>query len=125
MRKLAIFLYVVSMAVVLSGCVLTATSGNHPRSQTQHRGYGPPPHAPAHGYRHKHEHGVTLQFDSGIGAYVVLGHAGIYFHNGLYLRRHARGHWQSAKHYRGPWQRSAARDVPAKLDRKMRQGHRR
>ena len=28
--------------------------------------HGPPPHAPAHGYRHK-QHGVELVYDSGRG----------------------------------------------------------
>ena len=36
-----------------------------------HRGYGPPPHAPAYGYRHHHQ-GARLAFDSKLGVYVVL-----------------------------------------------------
>ncbi|MFQ5585276.1 MAG: hypothetical protein ACE5GF_00390, partial [Thermodesulfobacteriota bacterium] len=43
--------------------------------------HGPPPHAPAHGYRHKHRHGVELMFDGGLGVYIAVGLSGIYFHN--------------------------------------------
>lgn len=122
MKRVSAFLYFVSAAFLLSGCLLTATGSHHPRGQQtkvkSHR-QGPPPHAPAHGYRHRHQ-GVVLSFDTGIGAYVVIGHPGIYFYDGNYLRRHVRGHWLSSRHYSGPWQNSNARDVPAKLERKMR-----
>ena len=47
---------------------------------------GPPPHAPAHGYRHKHEHGVELVFDSQLGVYVVVGWKDHFFSAGRYYR---------------------------------------
>ena len=121
--RFSMLLFLVSLAVALSGCILTATGSHHPRSnQSKAKQYrqGPPPHAPAHGYRHKHEHGVVLSFDTGIGAYLVIGHPGIYFYDDHYLRRHVRGHWLSSRHYSGPWHNSTAGDVPVKLKRKKR-----
>lgn len=51
---------------------------------------GPPPHAPAHGYRRKQRsHGggeVDLVFDAGLGVYVVVGVPNRYFWDGYYLR---------------------------------------
>ena len=47
---------------------------------------GPPPHAPAHGYRRKNPDGIEVVFDVGVGVYVVLGHDGIYWDGGRYLR---------------------------------------
>lgn len=63
---------------------------------------GPPPHAPAHGYRHKRRHdGVELVFDSGRGVYVVVGLHDHYFHADRYYRL-AGGAWQvSARIDRG------------------------
>ena len=53
------------------------------------RHHGPPPHAPAHGYRHKHQYqGQDLEFvfDSGLGVYIVVGIPDRYYWNGYYLR---------------------------------------
>ncbi|MEE9551944.1 MAG: hypothetical protein V3V89_02760, partial [Gammaproteobacteria bacterium] len=66
-------------ALTLSGCGVVKVHDDHDR------GYGPPPHAPAHGYRHKH-HGHDLEFDSHLGVYVVVGLASVYFLDGLYYK---------------------------------------
>lgn len=126
MKRLPALICLASLALVLSGCVALATGGHHPRSEarSQPAGYGPPPHAPAHGYRHKYERGLVLQFDSGIGVYLVLGHPGIYFYDGFYLRRHTAGHWLSSRHYTGPWKRRAAGDVPPRLEKRTRERRR-
>ena len=50
---------------------------------------GPPPHAPAHGYRHKQRNqgqDLDLVFDSNLGVYVVLSVPNHYYWNGYYLR---------------------------------------
>jgi hypothetical protein len=50
-------------------------------------GHGPPPHAPAHGYRHKHKaKGVDLVYDSGHGVYVVVGFPDHYYCDGRFFR---------------------------------------
>ncbi len=56
-------------------------------------GHGPPPWAPAHGYRRNHQRAyqhrdatVDLAFDSGLGVYVVVGLPNYYYWDGFYLR---------------------------------------
>lgn len=46
---------------------------------------GPPPWAPAHGYRHK-QPGPELVFDPQIGVYVVVGFPDVYFYDDHYFR---------------------------------------
>ncbi len=75
---------------------------------------GPPPHAPAHGYRHKNQQGVELQFDSGLGVYIVAEMPGIYFHNGLYMQM-SDGQWRTSLNINGPWQPEVNGRVPSKL----------
>ena len=61
-----------------------------------HEAGGPPPHAPAHGYRRKQhieQQDVELVFDSGLGVYVVVGFPGVYFHADHYFR-YAGTSWQ-------------------------------
>jgi hypothetical protein len=76
---------------------------------------GPPSHAPAHGYRHKHQHGVELEYDSGIDAYLVIEFPGTYFHNGLYSRFSPEEHWLVAVNLNGPWRIPKEREIPLKL----------
>ncbi len=67
---------------------------------------GPPPHAPAHGYRHKlATHGLELVFDTELGAYAVVGHPGHFFHAGRYYRRVVSGRNGSVWHVTGSFGR--------------------
>lgn len=50
------------------------------------RGFGPPAHAPAYGYRNKVVYGYTLDFDPGFGLYIVVGLADCYYHEGHFYR---------------------------------------
>lgn len=109
--------------VLLSGCgwvkhwEVGASSSRPPKGGAKvkkSKGHGPPPHAPAHGYRHKHEQGVELQYDSGVGAYAAVGLQGVYFNNDLYLRI-VGGYWQASVHFGGPWRVAAPHEVPEKL----------
>jgi len=64
--------------------------------------HGPPPHAPAHGYRHKYE-GVELVYDSGRGVYVVVDFPLHFYFDGRYYRcREPR--WEVGVHIDGPWE---------------------
>ena len=66
---------------------------------------GPPPHAPAHGYRHKHvSHGssVDLVFDSGLGVYVVVGWPDHYWRDDHYYRW-VDGTWMVSVKLDGGW----------------------
>ncbi len=64
--------------------------------------HGPPPHAPAHGYRHK-QHGVELVYDSGRGVYVVVDLPNHYYFNGRYYRR-GEVQWEAGVNIDGPWE---------------------
>jgi len=76
---------------------------------------GPPAHAPAHGYRRKFQQdGVSLQFESGLGVYVVVDLADVFFSDGRYLRFDGRD-WFSSRQPRGGWVRIALDDLPQGL----------
>ncbi len=120
----AVWVMVVGGAVsstLASGLDINATiniplSGEEVASESGRKN-GPPPHAPAHGYRHKNADGVTLEFDSGLGVYVALGFNDIFFTDDHYLRTHD-GQWQVAFTANGPWREAAKGDVPEKLKTK-------
>ena len=105
MRRVLVSLLVT--AVTLSGCLVV------PVSQSSHKGHGPPPHAPAHGYRHHHQ-GAKLAFDSKLGVYVVAGHVDRFYSDGHFLRLHA-GSWQVSASLRGPWSPYPSGSVPRGL----------
>ncbi len=78
---------------------------------------GPPPHAPAHGYRHKHEGKVDMTYDSGLGVYIVAGAKDCYFHDDHYLRL-AKAGWEVSFSLAGPWQSAATKSLPPGLAKK-------
>jgi hypothetical protein len=76
---------------------------------------GPPPHAPAHGYRHKVDHdGVDLVFDSGLGVYVVVDLVDVFWHDGRYYRCEE-GIWWISPRPRDGGVEVAIRDLPSSL----------
>jgi len=84
-------------------------------------GHGPPPWAPAHGYRHKqyrayqsHEGTVDLVFDSGLGVYAVVGFPNYYWWNGSYLRISS-GQWMTATYLDAAWAPCPDERVPSRL----------
>ena len=87
----------------------------------QGRRRGPPPRAPAHGYRHKHSNGAELIFDGDLGAYLVAGLVGHFFSNGLFYR-HLNGSWTASAGLGGPWTRLSAGAVPGGLLKKFLKG---
>lgn len=113
----------VALAFILCSSITIGCSGVNKRGViVKHKGHGPPPHVPAHGYRHKHQHGVELEYDSGLGLYIVVEMRGVYFHNGLYIRL-SDGHWTVAAHFNGPWRAAAKGEVPSKLEKAKGRGH--
>jgi hypothetical protein len=71
---------------------------------------GPPPHAPAHGYRHKHRD-CELVYDSGLELYVVVGRSGRYYQDGRFYRH--RGHqWLTSESLNGPWKEAHKAALP-------------
>ena len=89
---------------------------------------GPPPWAPAHGYRRNHASGVTLVYDTGLGAYVVAGMPGYYYIDDRFYRS-VTGAWQISVQLDGPWQSVGGRGLPPGLAKKggyaVPPGHRR
>jgi len=84
----------------------------HRRYNRHHRN-SPPSHAPAHGYRQHHDD-VDMIFDSGIGAYIVLGFDNLFFFNSNYMRFYD-GYWHYSARHNGRWHRANDRHVPHKL----------
>jgi len=106
-------LFLVLLTLGLSACVERA--GVRYDSSPQYTKNGPPPHAPAHGYRHKH-HKHDMIYDSRVGAYIVVGWTEHYFNNDLYFRFRD-GHWEfnvDIDNDRG-WKHADDRDVPYSL----------
>ena len=88
------------------GCVHVHEDGDARR--------GPPPHAPAHGYRH-HQGSVDLRWDAHLGVYVVIGHPHHFFHDGRYYRRVGE-HWERCGGWKkANWRTVDAAELPASL----------
>jgi hypothetical protein len=77
---------------------------------------GPPPHAPAHGYRHKHRN-RDLVYDANIGVYVVVGLPDVWFLDGSYFRWYGE-RWEMGVSVDGPWRVARESAVPFKLREK-------
>lgn len=113
---LCLTLIVVSLS--LTSCSRTVrqkkTSQCPPATETVVTKKGPPPHAPAHGYRHKHGN-VILVYQSNLGVYAVDGHKNYYFHEGDYYRLR-KGEWQMSVYFEGPWRRASEFELPSGLN---------
>jgi hypothetical protein len=101
------------IVVTVVGCqeiVLAPRASEHVAARKS----GPPSHAPAHGYRHKHQNGSEMLFDSHLGVYIVKGTTNIYFHDGWFVRISS-GIWQVSATLDGQWKTRSANWVPAGL----------
>ena len=74
-----------------------------PAPQQVSRGHGPPPHAPAHGYRAKTRQGVEVVFDRELGVFIVVGLRGTYFWADFYYRQESGGRWERCDRLDGAW----------------------
>ena len=104
--------------LVLSSCSGAVFCGKHACARPKEVVVvkpGPPSHAPAHGYRHKHGR-VVLVYEASLALYVVDGHEGYYFSDGCFYRCY-RGDWQISAHFEGPWKRVSMSKVPSSLHR--------
>lgn len=88
---------------------------NHHTHRQSTKKNGPPPHAPAHGYRHKHHDGHQLEYDSKIGAYIVINVRDTYFANNLYLRMSTDGRWMASTTLKGRWRVALTSEIPPKM----------
>jgi hypothetical protein len=100
----------------LGGCAYHVHSERAP--SVHGRGHGPPPHAPAHGHRHKrHPDQVELVFDAGLGVYLVIDRPGYYWHGDRYLHWSS-GSWSVSHRIDGGWAAISIDAVPAGLTAK-------
>lgn len=121
LRALVCSLAVIFVTSGPLGCVVLRDHGPGPVVHAP----GPPPHAPAHGHRRKHARGhreAELRFDSGLGVYVVIGHPGIYVHDGWYVRFDS-GSWLVSASLEGPWKPRRSSWVPPGLREKHHAKH--
>ena len=126
MKFLKLFVYSIVVSFLSVGCAELDTSVHIPSGagvKTKHHKHGPPPHAPAHGYRYKHEHGVVLKYDSGLGVYIVVELPGTYYHDRLYIRPSSNRKWEVAAYFNGPWRIAVKGEVPPKLKKSKGKGH--
>jgi hypothetical protein len=93
-------------------CVVVDPAGG-PRPSAAVRGPGPPPHAPAHGYRAQHRD-RDLVYDAGVGAYVVVGFPDLWFFDGSFVRWSG-ARWEVGAEATGPWRVAPLSAVPVKL----------
>lgn len=108
LKTLFITLIVICFVTSLSGCNVIKVKAY----DAGHHG-GPPPHAPAHGYRQKH-HGHELEYDSDLGVYIVIGLASLYFIDGVYYKI-SNDNWFSSDRPDGGWHAYNNNVLPGKL----------
>jgi hypothetical protein len=101
------------VAVSLSSLACIVESGGHAPPRVAVHRPGPPPHAPAHGYRHRHRN-HDLVFDSALGVYVVVDLRDVWFLDGSYFRI-VGDRWEIAVGASGPWRVVSYDRVPARL----------
>jgi hypothetical protein len=100
-----------AMCFTLTACGgVRYTSAGSVQSAKMH---GPPPHAPAHGYRHKHGKTV-LVYDSTLEVYLVSGRSNYYFWEGHYYRSSSGG-WQISVDIDGKWKPVSSKKLPKGL----------
>jgi hypothetical protein len=102
--RFALFATVVAAAGLTSACTRTVVyQERDAKPVVVSDKNGPPPHAPAHGYRHRHARDdVTLVYDADLDVYVVTGYEACYFSAGQYFRDTGTA-WEWSVSIEGPW----------------------
>ena len=98
-------------ALLLSACVSTGATVGHTGAK------GPPPHAPAHGYRRKNRHGIEMTFDSHLGVYALLNYPMHFYLDGNYYRK-SKNKWESSKDIHRKWKSIKKQELPKGLQNK-------
>jgi hypothetical protein len=127
MRILGLFLAAFAAILIFTGCesnggyhVAVGTTPPPPPPvvivhEDNHK-HGPPPHAPAHGYRAKHD-GCDMVYDGQLGVYSVVGYRDYYYEDGFFFRFGGSG-WEVSAHVGGSgahWEACAPSRVPTTL----------
>jgi hypothetical protein len=114
MKSYLIIALLVSAGLAISGCHTMIRCNRTANPPVSEKHVGPPPHAPAHGYRHKNSDGVHLVYDSSIGVYVVVGHTDHYFCKEIYYRWHGAS-WQASSKIGKGWSPVSEKTIPPGL----------
>ena len=101
---------ITGFALTISGCGAVVVHDHHDQ------GYGPPPHAPAHGYRHKYQNHY-LEYDSHLGVYLIIGVPNTYFIDGIYYRESEQS-WHASHYIDRDWKEYHAENLPPGLYKK-------
>lgn len=104
------------MMLAVPGCVRETGYGGV-NDAVYYQKQGPPPWAPAHGYRHKHPGGALLIYDAGLGSYLVGGHPGCYFHSGRFYCSRGKA-WKAGPDLGGPWTVVSLSQLPPGIAKK-------
>jgi hypothetical protein len=115
--KIALFAVLLSLAIAMPACRSTAVYRKADSPEVVAKKAGPPPHAPAHGYRHKHREGIELVYNAEIGVYLVMGHDHCYFYKDSFYRL-TNGSWQVSVEIGGKWRAIPDKKVPPGLQKK-------
>jgi len=116
MRTRGAALLVGGLAVWLGGSNGCIHHHHYPDASPELHGRsgGPPPHAPAHGYRRHQADGVELVYDGEIGVYLVVGRSG-HYHDGRHYFRWVDGEWMMSVRLDGGWIVVSSNEVPTGL----------
>ncbi len=108
---------ILSVVVLFCTALMLVSCRSFSISTRSERGYerkpGPPPHAPAHGYRHKYQE-VELVYDSQRGIYVVIDFPNHYYFKGHYYRL-GEIQWEIGVNLEGPWEYISYEELPKGL----------
>ena len=108
---------VISVSIAMLGCRSSVRYTQTSNPPVVAKRTGPPPHAPAHGYRHKHPDGVELVYKSNLGVYVVVGYSDHYYYNDRYYRSR-NSSWEMSVHIDGKWKSVSEKKIPQGLQKK-------
>lgn len=107
----------ISVGIAISACKSTVRYTQTVNPEINEKHAGPPPHAPAHGYRHKHPDGVELVYKSNIGVYVAVGYTAHYFHKDKYYRLN-NSSWEVSVNINKGWVPVSEKKLPPGLRKK-------
>lgn len=121
-KSFLVYSLLAALGIVFSACggAVLHTHKTTPAVCGKHA--GPPPHAPAHGYRHRHSDGVELVYRSSIGVYVAVGYSEHYFHKDRYYRL-VDGSWQVSFRIDKGWTPVPEKKLPPGLRKKHKVKH--
>ena len=105
------------LALGVTGLACTSTSSVRYEQQAgpgKSQGHGPPPHAPAHGYRAKTRDGLELVYRADYGVYEFVDRDRYYYKDGVIFHKDSIG-WIMGRSIDGPWTSVTEAQIPPGL----------